>query len=180
MFSPEASVQSARSSLRNPRRRQRNSDGLQQQSRRKRSKLSDESFHVINDAHVKENGSAMMNGHAGHGSVENSLVLVDMPVREKKAAPKRAPKEDTTQLLVRPSKDPPCFSLYVCLSVANETSSLDQKCKLQRQEAAWLSNSPLAPKQYAISPALAFTLANAHQQPPSMHPPLDPPASRLP
>ncbi|KAF2127081.1 hypothetical protein P153DRAFT_368426 [Dothidotthia symphoricarpi CBS 119687] len=101
MFSPEASVQSARSSLRNPRRRQRNSDGLQQQSRRKRSKLSDESFHVVTDVHVKENGSVMMNGHAGHSSVENSLVLVDMPVREKKAAPKRAPKEDNTQLLTK-------------------------------------------------------------------------------
>jgi nuclear pore complex protein Nup133 len=94
MFSPEASIQSARSSLRNPRRRQRkDSDGLPQQPRRKRNKLTDESFKDPKDAHVNGNGSALMNGHAVQ-SVENSVVLVDMPVREKKAAPKRAPKED--------------------------------------------------------------------------------------
>jgi hypothetical protein len=41
-----------------------------------------------------------MNGHAGHDSTENSLVLVDMPVREKKAPPKRTLKEDSAQYLV--------------------------------------------------------------------------------
>ncbi|KAJ4365291.1 hypothetical protein N0V83_008910 [Neocucurbitaria cava] len=102
MFSPEASAQSARSSLRNPRRRQRkDSDGLQQQQRRKRSKLNDESFQAPADAHVNGNGSAMMNGHAVQSSAENSVVLVDMPVREKKASPKRAPKEDDGSYLTK-------------------------------------------------------------------------------
>ena len=101
MFSPEASIQSARSSLRNPRRRQRkDSDGPQQQRSRKRSKLNDETFKDPTDAHMNGNGSALMNGHAVQ-SVENSVVLVDMPVREKKSAPKqRAPKEDTGSYLV--------------------------------------------------------------------------------
>jgi nuclear pore complex protein Nup133 len=98
MFSPEATIQSARSSLRNPRRRQRkDSDGLPQQPRRKRNKLNDETFKDPANAHVNGNGngngSALMNGHAVQ-SVENSVVLVDMPVREKKTAPKRAPKDD--------------------------------------------------------------------------------------
>ncbi|KAH7360023.1 Non-repetitive/WGA-negative nucleoporin C-terminal-domain-containing protein [Pyrenochaeta sp. MPI-SDFR-AT-0127] len=102
MFSPEASIQSARSSLRNPRRRQRkDSDGLQQQPRRKRSKLNEESFQAPTDAHINGNGSAIMNGHAVQSSVENSVVLVDMPVREKKAPPKRAPKEDNGLYLTK-------------------------------------------------------------------------------
>ncbi|KAF1839247.1 hypothetical protein BDW02DRAFT_564230 [Decorospora gaudefroyi] len=101
MFSPEASMQSARSSLRNPRRRPRNdSDGLQQQHRRKRSKLNADSFKEPSDAHVNGHGAALMNGHAVQ-SVENSVVLVDMPVREKKAAPKRAPKEDNGLYLTK-------------------------------------------------------------------------------
>lgn len=101
MFSPEASIQSARSSLRNPRRRQRkDSDGPQQQRSRKRSKLNDDSFKDPAVAHMNGNGAALMNGHAVQ-SPENSVVLVDMPVREKKTAPKRAPKEDTGSYLVR-------------------------------------------------------------------------------
>jgi nuclear pore complex protein Nup133 len=100
MFSPEASVQSARSSLRNPRRRQRSSEGLQAQPRRKRSKLSDASFVGQEDAHTNGNGSALTNGHAGYSSAENSMVVVDMPVREKKATPKRTPKEDNSLYLV--------------------------------------------------------------------------------
>ena len=48
----------------------------------------------------KENGAVIMNGHAGYSSIENSLVVVDMPVREKKAPPKRTLKEDSTQYLV--------------------------------------------------------------------------------
>jgi nuclear pore complex protein Nup133 len=100
MFSPEASVQSARSSLHNPRRRQRTSEGIQQQPRRKRSKLNDETFVAKDETHVNGNGSALMNGHANHSSVENSLVAIDMPVREKKAPPKRAPKEDNALYLV--------------------------------------------------------------------------------
>jgi nuclear pore complex protein Nup133 len=100
MFSPEASIQSARSSLRNPRRRPRNdSDGLQQLHRRKRSKLNDETFKDPADAHMNGDKSALMNGHAVQ-SVDNSVVLVDMPVREKKTAPKRAPKEDNGLYLV--------------------------------------------------------------------------------
>jgi nuclear pore complex protein Nup133 len=102
MFSPEASIQSARSSLRNPRRRQRtSSEGLQaQQPRRKRNKLTDESFVAKDDAHVNGNGSALMNGHVGP-SPENSLVMIDMPVREKKTPPKRSTKEDNALYLVR-------------------------------------------------------------------------------
>ncbi|KAF2035417.1 hypothetical protein EK21DRAFT_54001 [Setomelanomma holmii] len=101
MFSPEASVQSARSSLRNNRRRQRTSDGLSQQPRRKRSKLNDESFAAKDEVHVNGNGGALLNGHAGHSSVENSLVVVDIPVREKKAPQKRAPREDNSLYLTR-------------------------------------------------------------------------------
>lgn len=101
MFSPEASISSARSSLRNTRRRQRkDSDGLQQQPRRKRSKLNDDSFVAPADTHINGKGSPLMNGHAVQ-SVENSVVVVDMPVREKKAQPKRAPKEDNALYLVR-------------------------------------------------------------------------------
>lgn len=99
MFSPEASLQSARSSLRGTRRRQRESNG-HDQPRRKRSKIAEDgASQTTSGAHI--NGTATMNGHAGHSSVENSLVLVDMPVREKKAPPKRALKEDSAQYLVR-------------------------------------------------------------------------------
>jgi nuclear pore complex protein Nup133 len=103
MFSSEASVQSARSSLRNsnPRRRQRTSDGQQQQQPlRKRSKLSNETFVDKEAAYVNGNGSALMNGHAANGDAEKSLAVVDMPVREKKVPPKRAVKEDNTLYLV--------------------------------------------------------------------------------
>ena len=41
-----------------------------------------------------------MNGHAGNGSVESSMVLVEMPVREKKGTVKRALKDDTALYLV--------------------------------------------------------------------------------
>jgi nuclear pore complex protein Nup133 len=101
MFSPEASIISQRSSLRTTsKRRQRTSEGLQQQPRRKRSKLSEETFVAQDDAHMNGNGSALMNGHAGRDSPESSLVLVAMPVREKKAPPKRAVKEDNALYLV--------------------------------------------------------------------------------
>ena len=106
MFSPEASAHSARSSLRNPRRRQRkDSDGLQQQPRRKRSKLSKDSLHATNDAHLNGNGNGFVavNGHADHG-VDGSLVVVDMPVREKQEPPKRVLKDDTSLYLVRSSR----------------------------------------------------------------------------
>lgn len=43
----------------------------------------------------------MLNGSTGHDSTENSLVMVDIPVREKKSAPpKRALKEENVQYLV--------------------------------------------------------------------------------
>ncbi|KAH9881245.1 hypothetical protein J1614_001741 [Plenodomus biglobosus] len=101
MFSPEASIQSARSSLRNPRRRQRkNSDGQQQQHRRKRSKLNDDTFHAPAETHMNGKSHGLMNGHAVQ-SVENSVVLVDMPVREKQAPPKRASKEDHALYLTK-------------------------------------------------------------------------------
>lgn len=41
-----------------------------------------------------------MNGHVGQEETDGSLVLVDMPVREKKAAAKRGLKDDTTLYLV--------------------------------------------------------------------------------
>jgi nuclear pore complex protein Nup133 len=102
MFSPEASVQSARSSLRGTRRRQRESNGTgHDQPRRKRSKIAEDGASQATGAHINGNGVAIMNGHAGHSSVENSLVLVDMPVREKKAGPKRTLKEDSAQYLTK-------------------------------------------------------------------------------
>lgn len=107
MFSPEASLQSARSSLRgNHRRRQRDSNG-HEQPRRKRSKLAEDGASQITaGSESKTNGSAGLNGFAsGHDSAENSLVMVDMPLREKKAPPKRTLKEDSAQYLVRPSRD---------------------------------------------------------------------------
>jgi len=118
MFSPEASIQSARSSLRhnNPRRRQRTSDSLQQ-PRRKRSKLSNETFADKDEAHVNGNGSALMNGHADHGSAEKSLAVVDMPVREKKAPPKRATKEDTSLYLVGHSHSIYTVSMLITILV---------------------------------------------------------------
>ena len=102
MFSPEASLQSARSSLRGNRRRQRDSNG-HDQPRRKRSKLGEDGTSQITaGSDSKTNGSAHVNGHAaGPESADSSLVLVDMPVREKKSAPKRVVKEDSTQYLVR-------------------------------------------------------------------------------
>ncbi|KAF2872713.1 Non-repetitive/WGA-negative nucleoporin C-terminal-domain-containing protein [Massariosphaeria phaeospora] len=105
MFSPEASLQGTRGSLRNPRRRQRKDSDGPQQPRRKRSKLSEGTFNSTTDAHANGNGSALMNGHASHGhgpaSVDSSLVLVDMPVREKKTLVKRAPKDDTASYLTK-------------------------------------------------------------------------------
>jgi nuclear pore complex protein Nup133 len=98
MFSPEASIASARKSLRNPRRRPRISDSETTRSR-KRSKLNDETFKDPADAHVNGNGSALMNGHAVQ-SIGDSVVMVDMPVILKKTAPKRAQKEDTGTYLV--------------------------------------------------------------------------------
>ncbi|KAF1960122.1 hypothetical protein CC80DRAFT_285890 [Byssothecium circinans] len=99
MFSVEGSSGSARSSLRNTRRRPRNSDGPQQ-GRRKRSKLGDDTFVAVSEAQANGNGSLVMNGHVT-GGVEGSLVLVDMPVREKKDQPKRVLKEDAAVCLNR-------------------------------------------------------------------------------
>jgi nuclear pore complex protein Nup133 len=99
MFSPEASIQSARSSLRT-KRRPRASEELQQ-PRRKRSKLSAETFVAREDAHTNGNGSALTNGHVSHGGAEKSLALMEMPVREKKGPLKRATKEDHGLYLVR-------------------------------------------------------------------------------
>ncbi|KAF2279695.1 uncharacterized protein EI97DRAFT_464898 [Westerdykella ornata] len=99
MFSPEATVHAARSSLRNPRRRQRkDSDGFQQ-PRRKRSKVSEDTFLAPGSSHVNGNGS--INGHVKHDDAEGSMVLVEMPVREKSAGAHRAPREDTTHYLTK-------------------------------------------------------------------------------
>jgi nuclear pore complex protein Nup133 len=98
MFSVEGG--SARSSLRSTRRRPRASDGPQQ-GRRKRSKLGDDTFVAVADAHThgNGNGSLVMNGHAP-GTAESSLVTVDVPVREKNSAPVRASKDDSALYLV--------------------------------------------------------------------------------
>lgn len=96
MFSPEVTIGSLRGSQRNPRRRQRVKDDadLHQQPRAKRQKS------IPHDAHLNGNGSARMNGHVGQTDVEKSLVLVDMPVREKKAPTKRALRDDSALYLV--------------------------------------------------------------------------------
>ncbi|KAF1928622.1 uncharacterized protein M421DRAFT_420507 [Didymella exigua CBS 183.55] len=103
MFSPEASLQSARSSLRGNRRRQRDSIG-HDQPRRKRSKIAEDGASQITaGSDLKAaNGHTIMNGSTGHDSTESSLVMIDMPVREKKTAPlKRILKEDSVQYLTR-------------------------------------------------------------------------------
>lgn len=90
----------ARSSLRNPRRRQRkDSDGFQQ-PRRKRNKLADDAFLTNGDAHTNGNGSAIAKRNVDFDEAEGSMVLVDIPVREKKTASKRVLKEDVGQYLV--------------------------------------------------------------------------------
>jgi nuclear pore complex protein Nup133 len=100
MFSPEASVLGARSSLRNPRRRQRkDSDGVQL-PRRKRNKLGDDTLHLNGDALTNGNGSAIAKSHVNLDDADGSMVLVDMPVREKKAVSKRVLKDDVGQYLV--------------------------------------------------------------------------------
>jgi nuclear pore complex protein Nup133 len=116
MFSTEASVQSARGSLRNTRRRQRDSDSLQQQSQRKRSKISTDTYHSTTDTHVNGDARAAINGFASYGDADRSLVLVDMPVREKKDPAKRALKDDTALYLVRPGLCLPLSipSLLIC------------------------------------------------------------------
>ncbi|KAF2178114.1 hypothetical protein K469DRAFT_804028 [Zopfia rhizophila CBS 207.26] len=103
MFSSEVTAQSLRgSSLRNPRRRQRkDSDSLRQQPHRKRSKLSEDTFNSPSSTHVNGNGSASMNGHVSYGEVDSSLVVVDMPVREKKPSAKRGQKDDGGMYLTK-------------------------------------------------------------------------------
>lgn len=102
MFSPDSTLHPALSRPnRNPRRRQRDSDSLQQQPHRKRSKLSADVFASPSSASLNGKGSLSMNGHASHGETDGSLVLVDMPVREKKPAAKRTTREDGAVLLVR-------------------------------------------------------------------------------
>ncbi|KAF1921902.1 Non-repetitive/WGA-negative nucleoporin C-terminal-domain-containing protein [Ampelomyces quisqualis] len=163
MFSPEASVQSARSSLRNPRRRQRSSEGLQSHPRRKRSKLSDAGFVGKEDAHANGNGTALTNGHAGYSSAENSMVVVDMPVREKKAPPKRTAKEDNSVYLTRNAnysfKKLPAFPKQLLRSPYRATalSSAGLALALTHDRAlAWDYNAELTPEVIALS--LPFNL----------------------
>lgn len=90
----------ARSSLRNPRRRQRkDSDGFQQ-PRRKRNKLGDDTFHANGDVLTNGNGSAIAKRNVDFDDADGSMVLVDMPVREKKLTQKRVLKDDVAQYLV--------------------------------------------------------------------------------
>ncbi|KAF2013706.1 hypothetical protein BU24DRAFT_351157 [Aaosphaeria arxii CBS 175.79] len=99
MFSPEASVRSVRGS--NPRRRQRKDSDGPHQPRRKRSKISEEIFHKPKESHINGNGSAILNGHIDQDDVDASLVVLDLPVRDKKAPVKRAVKEDTGLYLTK-------------------------------------------------------------------------------
>ncbi|KAF2709162.1 hypothetical protein K504DRAFT_467140 [Pleomassaria siparia CBS 279.74] len=109
MFSPEASALSARGSLRNPRRRQRKDSDGPQQPRRKRSKLSNDTFQLTNDAHAHARvngngngkGSLKMNGYAHHQEDSPPNATIDIPVREKKEPPKRGVKSDTALYLTK-------------------------------------------------------------------------------
>lgn len=73
------------------------------QPRRKRSKLTEDTFAPVQSIEVQTNGEHSMNGHADkHGrkssmSVETTL---DIPLRGKKAAPKRAVKADGSIIMV--------------------------------------------------------------------------------
>ena len=75
-------------------------DSLRLQPHRKRSKLSDDTFTSPTDTYVNGNGAISMNGHASHGEVDGSLVIVDIPVRERKPSAKRGQKIDGTLYLV--------------------------------------------------------------------------------
>lgn len=176
MFSPEASIQSARSSLRNPRRRQRTSEGLPSQPRRKRSKLNEESFVAKEDPHINGNGSVLMNGHAGHSSVENSLVLVDMPVREKKAPPKRASKEDNALYLVSQCHTLPDDFMPILTSVQTKNANYTVKklpcfpSALLRPSSKLLLNTPrwnffLLTNISSSIPRISPTLCRARARP---------------
>ncbi|KAF2742524.1 hypothetical protein M011DRAFT_452966 [Sporormia fimetaria CBS 119925] len=99
MFSPEATVQGVRG--RNPRRRQRKDSDGPLQPRRKRSKMTEDMFNSQDGLHMYSSETAITNGHAINGNADQSLVLVEMPVREKKVAPTRTLKEDAVQYLTR-------------------------------------------------------------------------------
>ena len=91
--------------------------------------MGDETFVALADAQMNGNGNAspVMNGHAVE-SVENSMVLVDMPVREK-SLPKRALKEDTAMYLVR-------ISSSTFFDAHTYQPRVEQERELQCQEAA--------------------------------------------
>lgn len=99
-MSQTEATEGTRRSTRNPRRRLRpESDSLPSQPRRKRSKISNETFSVPDDAasaagaSVKQNGSAVVNGHGrGHGT---------RSVRKASVQPDR---EGTSELVVRGAK----------------------------------------------------------------------------
>jgi nuclear pore complex protein Nup133 len=102
MFSPEASLQSARSSLRGNRRRQRDSNG-HDQPRRKRSKIAEDGASQI----TAGSDLKLANGHVDHHKgilrtvVARGAIQRCMPVRERKSAPpKRVLKEESVQYLV--------------------------------------------------------------------------------
>lgn len=138
MFSPDSTINSLHGSVaRNPRRRQRkDSDSVRLQPHRKRNKLSGETFVSPSTAKVNGNGSAVMNGHAGHADGETTFVSMDMPVREKKLTGKRAHKDDGSILLVSISAS------QINLKAGTNSICLpDKERKPQRQEATGLSYS---------------------------------------
>ncbi|KAF2737343.1 hypothetical protein EJ04DRAFT_521319 [Polyplosphaeria fusca] len=160
MFSPEASISSGRSSLRNPRRRQRkDSDGLQQQPRRKRSKLSEEArFEAPPAKHINGNGSATMNGHVNHASAGDSMVIVDMPVRDKKPSPKRSLRDDAAIYLTKTDnynvKKLPSFPSRLSNGFGTSMSALPQA--QHRLTAA-------APFRASANPSAGLALALTHE-----------------
>lgn len=90
-----------RMSTRNPRRRQRQeSDSLQNQPRRKRSRITKDTYEAPEVGSV-QNDAADLNGHA-HGRRKSSTPLeaLDMPLRGKKNAQKRVVKGDGSTVLV--------------------------------------------------------------------------------
>lgn len=109
----EAPRESTRRSTRNPRRRQRDSDGTQNQiqPRRKRSKLSEDTFAPHQEDEVRTNGDLGLNGHYGvngrKSSVGPSEASFDMPVRGgKKGTVKRAIKADGSIVMVLDTSAP--------------------------------------------------------------------------
>ena len=99
-----------RQSARNPRRRQRHdSDSLQHQPRRKRSKIATDTYEAPDatdkrpngNTHNDTNGTILPNGHTdARGRSTTPIDSLDIPLRAKKSTQKRAIKGDGSTVLV--------------------------------------------------------------------------------